>query len=110
MPRQAAALGGAGDHAPAAALRPDVVAPRRPSSERRRAFAPSLLPEPSLSGPKRAVLTAPSLPVEGPSPARPLPRWRDIDKGVAAESRAASEIPQTTGRAPREDDAGSIQK
>jgi hypothetical protein len=109
-PRRAAAPGDAGDLAPAAALHPDVVAPRRPRFERRRAFAPSPLPEPSSSGPKRAVLTAPSLPVEGPSPVRPLPRRRDIGKGVAAESRAASEIPQTAGSAPREDTAGPIQK
>jgi hypothetical protein len=58
-------------------LRHKATAPRQPRFERRRAFA---LSPPEPSGPKRTVLSAPPLPVGGPSPIRPLPRWRDSDK------------------------------
>jgi hypothetical protein len=51
-PRQAAALGGAGDHAPAAALRPDVVAPRLCTF----IVAGAVFERPEAHGADRAVL------------------------------------------------------
>ncbi len=54
-----------------------------PLPPRRRPFAATDEPRPVEAAPpalpKRAVLSAPPLFVEGPSPVRPLPRWRETN-------------------------------
>ncbi|MBV9556024.1 MAG: hypothetical protein JO254_02990, partial [Pseudolabrys sp.] len=84
---------------PARPVKPDPMPPRRRpfSSNEPRNAEPVVPVEPAL--PKRTVLSAPPLPVEGPSPIRPLPRWRETNDTRPVEP--ASPAPAADGADPK---------
>lgn len=62
----------------------EMTVPRKPARKRVVMPAPPQQPKrilpPPASGPKRSVLSAPPPLADGPSPIRPLPRWRSSEK------------------------------
>ena len=84
---------------------PRRVAPQRQPrinpapAPRRRSDAPPP-PPPAPLGPPRAVLSAPPPPAEGPSPIRPMPRYKAIDSGDKFGPPSDPAITSTTPTTP----------
>lgn len=79
VPQRGGAMpNGAHGAAPSYSEEVDVDVPPSPKARRHATPQPRrVLPPPGTS--KRTVLTAPDALHDGPSPVRPLPRWRDIE-------------------------------